>query len=122
MATAAKARRERPADGGIVWHERFNAFECWGCGKFEEIRKAANRTPDRLAEIRELLIADHTECWEYDDPRMGADARKYRKEKKRRELLKARAGGSGPRDQSPQRRGPVAGGPDQALETARMRA
>lgn len=91
-AAARKAKRERPEDGGIVWHERFNAFECYGCGEFEEVRSAAKRTPDKLAELRELLVADHTECWDFDDPKMARDARKYRSEKKRRELLKSRAG------------------------------
>jgi len=93
MATAAvrKTKRERPEDGGVVWREQFNAFECYGCKEFTEIRDRQRRTPDRLAEMREFLIIDHTECWEFDDPRMAADARKYRSEKKRRENLKARA-------------------------------
>jgi hypothetical protein len=93
MATAVhKAKRERPEDGGIVWHEKWNAFECYGCGEFTEIRDRHKRTPDKLAEMQEFLIIDHTECWLYDDPKMAADARKYRSEKKRRENLKARAG------------------------------
>jgi hypothetical protein len=96
MATASvkKAKRERPEDGGIVWHEAWNAFECLGCGGFEEIRKRADRTPAKLAELKEMLIVDHTECWQFDDPKMAADARKYRKESKRRENLKARAAGA----------------------------
>lgn len=77
-----------------MWHERYNAFECYGCGEFEEIRSAARRTPDALAEIKEMLILDHTECWQFGDPKMAADARKYRSEKKRRELLKSRAAGA----------------------------
>lgn len=101
MATAAvrKAKlgtrgRVRPEDGGVVWHERFNAFECYGCGEFAEIRDRSKRRPDKLAEMREFLIIDHTECWEFDDPQMARDARKYRKERKRRENLKARASGA----------------------------
>jgi len=31
-------KRERPEDGGVQWHEKFNAFECLGCGEFAEIR------------------------------------------------------------------------------------
>ena len=31
-----------------------------------------------------LLIIDHTECWQFDDPRIAEEARCYRKEKKRR--------------------------------------
>lgn len=91
MATAAmrKTKRERPEDGGIVWHEKWNAFECYGCGEFTEIRSAAKRTPDKLAEMRELLIIEHTECWEFDDPRQAKLVRKFRKEKKRRENLAA---------------------------------
>ena len=82
-------RRIRPGDGGILWHEKYNAFECLGCNDFEEIHKASDRTPDRLAELKEFLIVDHTECWEFDDPRMAADARKYRKKKKLRRNLAA---------------------------------
>lgn len=89
MATAAvKVKRERPTDGGVEWRERFNAFECLGCGEFHEVRSAARRTPAALLEIREMLILDHTECWEFEDPRMARDARRYRSEKKRREILK----------------------------------
>lgn len=88
MATAAaKPKRQRPEDGGIVWHERFNAFECLGCEEFEEVRKRSDRTPGKLAELKEMLEADHAECWLFDDPEMARQARKYRKEKKRRENL-----------------------------------
>jgi hypothetical protein len=80
-------KRERPSDGGIVWHEKWNAFECYGCSEFEEIHKNSDRTPDRLAEHRELLVIEHTECWEFDDPQMASDARRHRKEKKRRANL-----------------------------------
>ncbi len=82
-------KRERPADGGMKWHDRHNAFECYGCGEFIEIRRRADREPDKLALTRELLVADHTECWEFDDPQMARDARKYRTERKRRALLAA---------------------------------
>lgn len=80
-------KRERPAEGGLVWHEELNAFQCYGCDEFEEVRSAARRTPEKLAELKEMLILDHTECWEFSDPKMAADARRHRKEKKRRELL-----------------------------------
>jgi hypothetical protein len=92
--TSARTKRERPEDGGIVWHEQYNAFQCCGCGEYEEIHAPSRRTPDKLQELRELLVIDHTECWEFDDPRMARDARKYRSEKKRRENLKARAAGA----------------------------
>jgi hypothetical protein len=85
-ALGKPTKRERPEDGGIVWHKEWHAFECYGCGEFEEIRKSSARTPDRLAEMREFLIIDHTECWQFDDPKMAADARKYRSEKKRRRI------------------------------------
>jgi hypothetical protein len=94
-AVRSSRKRERPADGGIVWREEWNAFECLGCCEdYFHVGKACDRTPDRLAEIKEMLVADHTECWEFDDPRMAADARKHRKEKKRRENLRARAAGA----------------------------
>jgi hypothetical protein len=64
-----------------------NAFECRGCGDFEEVRSRALRTPAKLAELKELLVADHTECWEFDDPKMARDARRYRKHKKRLQNL-----------------------------------
>jgi hypothetical protein len=86
---AATAMRERPADGGMTWRDELNAFECHGCNEFEEIRKRADRTPDRLALLRELLIVDHTECWQFKDPKMARDARKHRKAKKLRENLAA---------------------------------
>jgi hypothetical protein len=85
----APLKRERPEDGGIDWHEELHAFFCWGCLEYEEIRNCHEREPDKLAEIHELLIIDHTECWEFDDPEMAKQARQYRKEKKRRELLAA---------------------------------
>jgi len=92
QAAARKTlRRERPADGGMTWHERFNAFECHGCDEFEEIRKRGDRTPEKLATLRELLVVDHTECWEFDDPRMAREARRYRKKKKLGENLAAQA-------------------------------
>jgi hypothetical protein len=87
-----RAKRERPEGGGVLWHDRYNAFECLGCGEFEEIRKRDGRTPAKLLETKELLILDHTECWEFDDPKMALDARKYRSKKKQRELLKSRVG------------------------------
>ncbi len=81
------AKRDRPPDGGIVWCERFNAFECLGCGEWEEIRARQLRTPAKLAELRELLIAEHTECWEFADAKMARDARRYRSNAKRKANL-----------------------------------
>jgi hypothetical protein len=86
-------KRERPADGGIVWHDRLNAFECLGCGEFEAVgNRRLREDPEWLARHKELLVLDHTECWEFDDPKMARDARRYRTAKKRRKLLKSRAG------------------------------
>ena len=73
----------------MVWREHLNAFECQGCDEFEEIRQRSLRTPEKLAELREMLVADHTECWEFSDPRMARDARRYRKESKRKANLAA---------------------------------
>jgi hypothetical protein len=90
MGTAVdRFERTRPEDGGIVWREQFNAFQCYGCEEFEEVRSAARRTPEKLAELRELLVIDHTECWKFSDPKQAADARRYRKEKTRRANLAA---------------------------------
>lgn len=79
------AKRPRPADGGMVWRPELNAFECLGgCEDFFQVFKRCERdNPETMASLREMLIVDHTECWEFDDPRMAADARKYRKKKKR---------------------------------------
>lgn len=92
MATAAvrKAKRVRPEDGGIVWRPALCAFECFGCGGFEEIHSRRIReNPEELRRKLEFLIVDHAECWQFDDPRMAADARKYRKRKKLEENLAA---------------------------------
>ena len=86
---AGLAKRAWPAEGGMVWHERLNAFECLGCGEFEEIHRRDDRQPGKLAELKELLEADHMECWEFDDPRMARNARRYRREGKRQENLAA---------------------------------
>jgi hypothetical protein len=92
MATAARARRARPEDGGMVWHVSIHAFECLGCAEFEEIRRRREYDdPEFVLRMKEMLIADHTECWEFDDPEMARQARRYRKEKKRRENLAAQA-------------------------------
>ena len=86
MATAARkgAKRERPEDGGIVWRERLHAFECLGgCGEYYQVFKRADReNAETLATLRELLVVDHTECWEFDDPEMARQARKHRKRKR----------------------------------------
>lgn len=81
-------RRPRPADGGVVWHPELNAFECLGCVDFEPVRgRRSNENPETLARIRELLVLDHSECWEYIDPRMARLARRFRKGLKREQLL-----------------------------------
>lgn len=86
----AKVKRERPADGGIVWHDRYNAFQCYGCEEYEAVGdRRLREDPEWLARHKELLVIDHTECWEFDDPKMALNARKYRKDKKRRENLTA---------------------------------
>jgi hypothetical protein len=98
LLTALQARlpgrRVRPDDGGIVWHARVNVFECQGCGDLMAQGRRTARDPERLAMTRELLVLDHTECWEYGDPRMARLARRYRSEVKRLMLLR-----SGVRDQ-----------------------
>ena len=80
-----------------MWHPEMHAFECLGgCDDWFEVHKAADRTPEPLAELKEMLIADHVECWEFDDPEMVRQARKYRKKKKLREnVAGVRVQGSG---------------------------
>lgn len=81
--------RVRPANGGVRWHARVNAFECEGCGELTPVTSRRVWTdPERLAIFRELLVLDHTECWEYDDPRMARLARRFRKSVKRQMLLR----------------------------------
>ena len=85
-------KRERPEDGGMLWHARMNAFECLGCSEFETVRSRRIWTnPERLAQMRELFVLDHTECWQYADEEKARQARRYRKARKRRELVTARA-------------------------------
>lgn len=94
---AKKVKRERPEDGGIEWRDSFQAFYCSGCDEYEEprdwsqIRRKADRTPSNIAAARELIVIEHTECWEFDDPQMARDARKYRKKKKARENMARQA-------------------------------
>ncbi len=38
-------------------------------------------------ELKEMLVADHAECWEFDDPEMAKRARRFRTRKKLRENL-----------------------------------
>ena len=90
MTVAPKTRRVRPDDGGMVWHARHNAFECLACEELTPMKRAVWSDPERLAMMRELLVIDHTECWEYDDPRMARLQRKFRKEMKRQKNLAAR--------------------------------
>lgn len=77
-------KRVRPRDGGMVWREDLCAFECLGgCGEFYQVWKRSDReNPETMAILRETLIADHVECWEYDDPAMARRARKFRKRAK----------------------------------------
>jgi hypothetical protein len=81
-------KRQRPEDGGVEWHEELNAFECLACFEFLSVRRR-DRNPEKLAELKELLIIDHTECWEFDDPRMARNARRFRREIKRQSNLAA---------------------------------
>lgn len=87
----------------MIWHDRLNAFECLACNEFFEVRSRRLRTPSGLAETREMLVLDHTECWEYNDARMARLQRRFRKEVKRQMLL-AERGISGDTAQRAERR------------------
>ena len=71
-----------------MWHARANTFECQGCGDLMAQRRQVWANPEQLQIVRELLILDHTECWEFDDPRMARLQRRFRKGVKRQMLLK----------------------------------
>lgn len=91
-------KRVRPEDGGVRWRAELHAFECLGCGEFIELRKRCeNENPECIEELREMLVIDHTECWEFDDPRMALNARRFRKEAKRQANLRSMDQGSGVR-------------------------
>jgi hypothetical protein len=67
----------------MPWRDRLNAFECYGCGEFTQLSSRRQRDdPEYRLMMWELLIVDHTECWEFDDPEMALQARKHRKRKK----------------------------------------
>lgn len=90
----AAANRSRPTDGGIVWHGRTNLYECLGCGEFMPLLgRRRSENPETVARIRELMVLDHTECWEYADARMARLARRFRKEVKRQLLLQRKGQG-----------------------------
>ncbi len=84
--------RERPADGGMKWHASVSVFECLACGELHAQRRQVSTNPERLLLVRELLVLDHTECWEFDDPRMARLQRRFRKAVKRQKLLSGRTG------------------------------
>jgi hypothetical protein len=83
--------RERPEGGGIKWYAWANTFECEACGELHPQRRQTWTDPEQLAMVRELLVLDHTECWEYDDPRMAKLARRFRKGVKRLALQRQRS-------------------------------
>jgi hypothetical protein len=90
MTAVLKAKRERPADGGVVWHAAQCVFECKGCGeRIATCRPVANN-PEQLAIRGELLAMEHAACWDYADAVHARLARCLRKELKRREAMKAR--------------------------------
>jgi hypothetical protein len=81
-------RRERPDDGGMLWHAHLHAFECLGCLEHEEVHSRTVRdNPELLRRRKELLILDHTECWEFNDAEMARRQRRYRKRQKREQNL-----------------------------------
>jgi hypothetical protein len=76
--------------GGIKWHACVAVFECLGCGELFAMRRRGAQNPEAVATVREMLVLDHTECWEYDDPRMAKLQRRFRKGVKRQKLLMGR--------------------------------
>lgn len=91
----AKTKRVRPSrseGAGIVWKAWIHAFYCEGCEDHIEIRSRREYDDaEFVASMKEMLIVDHTECWEFDDPEMARQARRWRKKKKLRENLAAQA-------------------------------
>lgn len=75
----------------MPWHPRLNAFECLGCGQWMPVGRRIWTDAERLASMHELLILDHAECWRYPDAGKAAQARRWRKARLRRELIRARA-------------------------------
>lgn len=74
----------------MKWHEREHAFQCRGCEEWIELRKRREyEDAEFVVYMREMLLADHAECWKFNDPKMAADARRFRKEKTRRGNLAA---------------------------------
>jgi hypothetical protein len=94
MTGSAKGeKRKRPEDGGMEWHADLNAFECLGCGETIPVWRRTWTNPEALASMRELLVIDHTECWEFNDARMAQLQRQYRKRLKREKNLAAQRTG-----------------------------
>lgn len=83
--------RERPLGGGMYWHEALRVFECLGCEERVEVKRYIYRDPERLAEHRELLEIEHDECWKYASAELAWNARRWRKEGRRRKMLVAAA-------------------------------
>ena len=83
--------RERPPGGGVYWRDEVHVFECLGCMETIEVPARIYRSPEALAEHREMLELDHENCWRYGSVELARNARRYRKDETRRKLL-AQAG------------------------------
>lgn len=77
-----------PTVSGLYHHELLHAFECMGCLEMIEIPRKIIGDPEALLRLREMLDLDHKECSKYGTVKEAQLARRFRKEAKRRKLVK----------------------------------
>lgn len=76
--------------GSIFFDERTASFGCLGCLEHVEVRRKVMNDPEQFLSMQELVALDHSECMSYGNVQMAKNARKYRKESKRRALIAPR--------------------------------
>jgi hypothetical protein len=74
-------------ESSLTYDPKTQSFYCSGCMETEAVRKNIYTDQDKLLEFKEMMAIEHSECPNFKDPVMARQARKFRKEAKRRQLL-----------------------------------
>lgn len=82
---------KRAPESSIHYDERTQSFHCFGCMEDIEVRRNVAADQEAFLSMREMVELDHQECPLYRDVEHARQARKFRKESKRRELLKIKS-------------------------------
>lgn len=74
-------------DANTIYDDRLHALTCVHCFDTTELRRQTWVNPEALMEVREEYALDHSDCHKYKDKRKADQARQFRTERQRRELL-----------------------------------